>query len=170
MKASEDFRWHHADGAALLSALKSDPRTGLQAPEVVRRLAAQGPNRLTPRRGRSPLMLFLSQFHHPLIYILLVSAAVTGPLKGWVDAGVILGVVLVNAVIGFIQEMNALRAIAALANVLNVNATVLRDGLRMVVPASGLVPGDIVHLQSGDKVPADLACWRCANSRSTSRC
>ncbi len=156
MKASEDFRWHHADGAALLSALKSDPRTGLQAPEVVRRLAAQGPNRLTPRRGRSPLMLFLSQFHHPLIYILLLSAAVTGPLKGWVDAGVILGVVLVNAVIGFIQEMNALRAIAALANVLNVNATVLRDGLRMVVPASGLVPGDIVHLQSGDKVPADL--------------
>lgn len=148
--------WHKLKDDALLEVLKTDVRHGLALANVRRKQEQFGPNRLTPRKGRHPLLLFLSQFHHPLIYILLISAAVTGTLKGWVDASVILGVVLINAIIGFIQEMNALRAIAALANALSINASVLRNGHRSIIPASELVPGDIVYLQSGDKVPADL--------------
>ena len=148
--------WHALSGETVLSRLDSKPGIGLSADEVARRTDSFGPNRLTPRKGISPFRLFLSQFHHPLIYILLISAFVTGPLKGWVDASVIIGVVLINAIIGFIQEMNALRAIAALANALSVQASVLRDGQRGVIPSLELVPGDLIYLQSGDKVPADL--------------
>jgi magnesium-transporting ATPase (P-type) len=128
--------------------------------EAERRLERFGPNRLTPRKGKGPLRLFLSQFHQPLIYILLVSGAVTAFLQEWVDSGVIFGVVLVNAVIGFIQEANALKAIEALARGLSVSATVLRDGARRVIPATELVAGDIVSLLSGDKAPADLRLLR----------
>jgi len=149
-------QWHQQKADSLLDALKSDQRHGLTLANVLQKQEEFGPNRLTRRKGKNPLLLFLSQFHHPLIYILLLSAAVTGPLKGWVDASVILGVVLVNAIIGFIQEINALRAIAALANALSINSAVLRDGQRSIIPAIDLVPGDIVYLQSGDKVPADL--------------
>jgi len=148
--------WHSLPADSVLSRLNTQPGIGLSADEVARRIDALGPNRLTPRKGISPIRLFLSQFHHPLIYILLISAFVTGPLKGWVDASVIIGVVLINAIIGFIQEMNALRAIAALASALSVQATALREGQRGVISSLELVPGDLVYLQSGDKVPADL--------------
>jgi magnesium-transporting ATPase (P-type) len=148
--------WHELPADEVLHRLAVDGAQGLDEEEVARRRERHGPNRLTPRKGKGPIALFLSQFHHPLIYILLVSGAVTGVLKGWVDASVIFGVVLLNAVIGFIQEMNALRAIEALARSLSVSAPVLRAGMRRVVPATELVPGDVVFLQSGDKVPADL--------------
>ena len=153
---SAPVHWHALPADRVLDRLDTQQGSGLTADEVARRIDTFGPNRLTPRKGISPFRLFLSQFHHPLIYILLISAFVTGPLKGWVDASVIIGVVLINAIIGFIQEMNALRAIAALANALSVQATVLREGQRAMISSLELVPGDLVYLQSGDKVPADL--------------
>jgi magnesium-transporting ATPase (P-type) len=156
MKPSPDTHWHHLDTATLCQTLNTDPATGLPMQERAARQQEYGPNRLIARRGKSPLWLFLSQFHHPLIYILLGSGLVTGLLKGWLDAGVIFGVVLINAVIGFIQEMNALRAIAALAHALDIEATVLTAGQKTRLSARELVPGDVVMLQSGDKVPADL--------------
>jgi magnesium-transporting ATPase (P-type) len=152
--------WHAISTEAVLSRLVTQSESGLTDAEVERRTDSVGPNRLTPRKGISPLRLFLSQLHHPLIYILLISAFVTGPLKGWVDASVIIGVVMINAIIGFIQEMNALRAIAALANALSVQANVLRNGQRGVISSLALVPGDLVYLQSGDKVPADVRLLR----------
>ncbi len=91
-----------------------------------------------------------------MIYILLCAGALTAFLEEWVDSSVIFGVVLVNAIIGFIQETNALKAINALAQAFDINCTVLRGGLRRTLSGSELVPGDIVILQSGDKVPADL--------------
>jgi len=152
--------WHHMPTETLPDYLGVDAASGLSESEAANRRNKFGFNRLTPKKGKSAIILFLSQFHHPLIYILLVSGFVTGFLKSWVDAGVIFGVVLINAIIGFIQEMNALRAIAALSRALSVSAAVLRDGTRIVVAAEELVPGDIVFLQSGDKVPADLRLLR----------
>ncbi len=148
--------WHHRLTKDVLTDLRTDQQRGLSAAEAAARLEVYGPHRLTPRRGRSPLRLFLSQFHNPLIYLLLLAAGVTVPLKGWLDASAIFGVVLINAGIGFIQEINALRAIAALANTLSIRALVQRDGLRTEIAAHELVPGDIVYLQAGDKVAADL--------------
>ncbi|MGZ8188228.1 MAG: cation-transporting P-type ATPase [Methylosarcina sp.] len=148
--------WHEMTAARALESLRVEPLEGLSHAEAENRKKIHGSNRLTTKKGKSPLVLFLSQFHNSLIYILLASAFITGLLKSWLDAGVIFAVVFLNAIIGFIQEFNALRAIDALSRVLSISAAVLRDGLRKVIPAAELVPGDIVFLQSGDKVPADL--------------
>ena len=119
-----------------------------------------GPNVISEKRGQGPLVRFLLQFHQPLIYILLLAAVVTGVFKEWVDAVVIFGVVVINAIVGFIQESKALGAIAALAKAIASEATVIRSGQKRRLPAASLVPGDIVLLQSGDKVPADLRLTR----------
>ena len=153
---SQKSDWHSQSVEALTTSLHVDFQLGLSEAEAQRRFDQYGSNRLTPRRGKSPLRLLLEQFHQPLVYILLVAAAVTAFLQEWVDSSVILGVVLVNAMIGFVQEANALKAIDALSRVLSVSATVLRDGQRRTILANELTPGDMVLLQSGDKVPADL--------------
>lgn len=161
MTSTKKIAWHNRTPEELLSQLGADPTSGLNEQAVENRLQQFGPNRLTPRRGKSPLILFLSQFHQPLVYILILSGAITAFLGEWVDSSVIFGVVLVNAIIGFIQEANALKAIDALAKALNISSTVIRNGERRVIPAAELVPGDIVSLQSGDKIPADLRLLQC---------
>ncbi|MGD9787324.1 MAG: cation-transporting P-type ATPase [Sulfuricellaceae bacterium] len=148
--------WHHLSAAEAVSVLESDAAHGLSAEEVTRRQARFGPNRLSPKKGRSPLLRFLLQFHQPLIYILLASAIITAALREWVDASVIFGVTLVNAVVGFIQESKAESAIAALAKIVSTSALVVRGGRKASVPSEELVPGDVVLLAAGDKVPADL--------------
>ncbi|MDD1620881.1 MAG: cation-transporting P-type ATPase [Methylococcaceae bacterium] len=153
---NRETNWHSLSADAVLEALDVKPKQGLSEKKVLLRLNEYGANKLTPRRGKSPLRLLLSQFHQPLIYILLISAATTAFLREWVDSSVIFGVVIVNAIIGFTQEANALKAIDALSRALSISATVLRDGGKRVIPAGDLVPGDLVVLQSGDKVPADL--------------
>ncbi len=160
MRNSPDRLWHELPPELVPELLNVDPAQGLDEQEVARRREKYGPNRLTPKKGKGPIALFLSQFNDPLIYILLISGLITGVLKGWTDASVIFGVVLLNAIIGFVQEMNALRAIDALARGLSLSAAVLRGGARQVVSGSDLVPGDAVFLQSGDKVPADLRLLR----------
>ena len=152
--------WHQLPSASLLQEFNVDADSGLSDQEARQRLQTYGANRLTPRKGKGPLRLFLAQFNQPLVYILLLSALITAFLREWVDSSVIFGVTLVNAIIGFTQEFNAVRAIDALAQALNISATVLREGQRKVIPAGALVPGDIVLLQSGDKVPADLRLLR----------
>ncbi len=148
--------WHHLTEAELLTLLATSRETGLDSSEVVLRQQKFGRNLITPSKGQSPLILFLLQFHQPLIYILLAAAVITSFLQEWVDAGVIYGVVLVNAIIGFIQEDKAVKAIEALSQALTGSATVVRGGLRQQIPAEDLAPGDLVLLQPGDKVPADL--------------
>ncbi|AZG78940.1 efflux RND transporter periplasmic adaptor subunit (plasmid) [Methylocystis rosea] len=129
---------------------------GLSDDEAARRLAQFGPNRLPMAKRRSALVRFVLQFHNVLIYVLLAASAGTAFLKDWVDAGVILAAVVINAIIGFIQEGKAEQALDAVRNMLSLHATVIRGERRFVVEAETLVPGDIVFLQSGDKVPADL--------------
>lgn len=152
--------WHHLPGEEVVELLETDPIKGLDSSEAEAHQQRFGPNRLTQRKGQGPLLRFLLQFHQPLIYILLVATAVTAFLQEWVDAGVIFGVVLVNAVIGFLQESKAIKAIEALSRSLSSEATVMRGGEKKKIAAVDLVPGDIVLLQSGDKVPADMRLLR----------
>lgn len=148
-------QWHNLGIDETLSAL--DCTTGgLAQEEAAQRLGTFGRNVLKPQKKHGPLMRFLLQFHNILIYVLLVAACVTAFLGHWVDTAVIVGVVVINAIIGFIQEGKAEKALEAIRNMLSHQAQVLRDGQFIMLPAEGIVPGDVVMLQSGDKVPADL--------------
>lgn len=133
---------------------------GLSKAQVQQRLAQFGANELTTSEGKSPLMRFLDQFHNVLIYVLIGAGVMTAALQHWIDAGVIFAVVLVNAIIGFIQEGKAENALKAIRQMLSSNAIVLRDGKHLTIKAANLVPGDIVLLQSGDKVPADIRLFK----------
>ena len=146
---------HATPATDCLADLASTP-DGLTATEAKRRLAEHGPNRLPEVRARGPVVRFLRQFHNVLIYVLIGAAVVTGTLQHWVDTGVILAVVLANAIIGFIQEGKAEAAMAAIRGMLAPKAAVLRDGRRVSVDGADVVPGDIVLLEAGDKVPSDL--------------
>jgi magnesium-transporting ATPase (P-type) len=156
--------WHHLAPQDALAALSASAQ-GLSNEEAARRLAVHGPNRLPAPRRRSALVRFLLQFHNTLIYVLLVSAAITAALGHWADSSVIIGVVIVNALTGFIQEGKAEKAMDAIRRMLPVGATVLRAGKRTAIAAESLVPGDIVLLQSGDKVPADMRLVSAKNLR-----
>jgi len=155
---------HHQQADAVLLALTSGAQ-GLTQAEALKRLSEHGPNRLTPPAKRGALMRFLLQFHNVLIYVLLAAAVVTALLAHWVDTAVIVGVVVINSIIGFIQEGKAEQAMEAIRRMLSPEATVLREGKREVVAAETLVPGDIVLLASGDKVPADLRLLNTKNLR-----
>jgi cation-transporting ATPase F len=148
--------WHSLSHQGLLSLLEVNAQKGLSALEVLERRKVYGFNRISQKGGKGPFLRFLLQFHQPLIYILLLSGCITAGLGEWVDSSVIFGVVLLNAVIGFVQESKAVSALSALSRILVSEATVIRDGERRRISFEELVPGDIVLLQSGDKVPADL--------------
>ncbi|MDP2881623.1 MAG: cation-transporting P-type ATPase [Azonexus sp.] len=157
MTASTQSHPPHANAACTVAAdLAVDHSRGLSAMEAAQRLNTHGPNRLTPPKKRGPVLRFLLQFHNVLIYVLLGAAAVTALLGHGVDTAVILGVVIINALIGFVQEGKAEKSLDAIRNMLSLHAAVLRDGRRQEIDATELVPGDIVLLASGDKVPADL--------------
>ncbi len=157
---SGEERWHALEAEDVLERVGADAEEGLSESEAEDRLDEFGPNVLAERDAVSALQLALSQFNQPLVYILLAAVLVTGLLRDWVDMGVILGVVVINAVVGFIQESKALHAMRALARSMEAEAVVLRDGERHKMPASLLVPGDIAFLEPGTKVPADLRLLR----------
>ncbi|MEK6201769.1 MAG: HAD-IC family P-type ATPase, partial [Desulfobulbaceae bacterium] len=148
--------WHHLPMDEVAELLQGDTEKGLDLFEVKHRREQYGPNTISSKKGKGPWLRFVLQFHQPLIYILIASGLVTAVLQEWVDSGVIFGVVLVNAIIGFIQEAKAVNALAALAKTMTSEATVLRQGEKTRISSIDLVPGDIVFLQSGDKVPADM--------------
>ena len=107
--------WHQLEAGDVLEQLRSDQALGLDETEAAARLQTLGGNVLTPPKTRGPLLRFLLQFNQPLVYILLAAATITAALTEWLDTGVILGVVMINAIVGFIQEAKALQAIEALA-------------------------------------------------------
>ena len=158
IKASQDD-WHSRECADVLADLRSDVQ-GLSRQTAAERSRDHGLNTL-PQPPRQGLMVrFLLHFHNVLIYVLLASAAVTALLGHWVDTVVILAVVLLNAVIGLVQEGKAEKAMDAIRHMLAPTAAVIRDGKRQSVPAESLVPGDVVLLESGDRVPADLRLFK----------
>ncbi|HEU6444576.1 MAG TPA: HAD-IC family P-type ATPase [Gaiellaceae bacterium] len=155
LSAGSGASWHAADSGAVLTELGTSPE-GLSAAEAASRLERHGPNVL-PRAGADgPLRLLFRQVHNPLIWVLVAAGALAIALGKPIDGAVVLGVVVVNALIGFVQEFRAGKAIEALIEMVPDEATVLRGGARVSVDATMLVPGDVVLLASGDKVPADL--------------
>ena len=156
---SIENNWHELAVDAVLGTLKTNT-DGLSQHEAAARLDKYGPNRLPEPPKRGVLVRFLLHFHNILIYVLLASALITAALGHLVDTLVILAVVVANAAIGFIQEGRAEKAMDAIRGMLALRASVLRDGERRAVEGDTLVPGDIVLLEAGDKVPADLRLLR----------
>jgi cation-transporting P-type ATPase F len=156
MESLLGHHWHHLPPDEVLDLLNTDGARGLDRFEVANRQRDFGPNVISAKKSRGPVLRFLLQFHQPLVYILIVSGLVTAVLKGPLDAAVILGVVLVNAVVGFLQEARAEQAIEALSRRLTTETTVVRAGEKRRVASTELVPGDLLFLQAGDKAPADV--------------
>jgi cation-transporting ATPase F len=153
-------KWHSIPEAAVAERLGTDATRGLSVAEAAARLERDGPNIITARRGRPWWMRLLLQFHAPLIYILLAATLVTLLIGEYLDSAVIFGVVLVNAAIGFVEETRAVRALDALSRTMKIEATVKRDGRPDRVDAAELVAGDLVVLEAGDRVPADVRILR----------
>jgi magnesium-transporting ATPase (P-type) len=147
--------WHALDAEEVAARLETRP-DGLAADQVAERLERFGPNKLEEAKPPSDLSILLHQFRSPLIYILLVAAAVTILLEEYIDAGVIAAVLALNATIGFVQERQAERSVRALMGLVAPRAHVVRDGIEREIASEDLVPGDVVTLESGQRVPADV--------------
>ena len=160
MSKPPNSTWHQLQAEEVVRLLDVDLRTGLSDDEVKLRQGKFGLNRITAHLGTSAWRKFLQQFNQPLIYILLAAVVVTAFLGEWVDSSVILAVVLLNAVVGFVQETKAGKAIESLSKWVSTETTVRRASRPLRIHSEQLVPGDVVLLQSGDRVPADLRLFR----------
>ena len=148
--------WHLRDAHELASEHGVNPALGLPEAEAGERIQRHGPNELTSKAGSSWLSLLADQFNDFMILVLIAAAVVSGVIGELVDTLAIVVIVVLNAVIGFVQDWRADKAMAALQQLAAAHATVLRDGEVRQIPAAGLVPGDIVLLEAGNLVPADL--------------
>ncbi len=153
--------WYQLPLSEVKQALAAD-EGGLTSAEAKARLAKYGYNEIK-FKGESTLLRFLRQFRNPLIYVLLAAAVTTAVLGMWLDSSVIMAVVLANAIIGFVQEGKAAESMEALKKLMVPNCTVVRDGVTTEIPARELVPGDVVILDEGDRVPADLRLFYARN-------
>ncbi|RDI97153.1 cation-transporting P-type ATPase [Dyella solisilvae] len=158
--------WHAMPAEAVEKEFAVDPSQGLDPGEVSGRLNTYGPNRLPQGKKKGPFARFLAQFNNVLIYVLLVAGFIKLMLSLWLDASIIFAVVVLNSLLGFIQEGRAEKALDSLRNMLSAEARVLRGGSVRLIPSEELVPGDIVLLESGDKIPADLRLVDAKNLRT----
>lgn len=155
-RTSTKRNWHAKEADDVLNLLKSQEEKGLSAAQAEELLEKYGPNEIPRGKKRSWLLRLMMQFHNVLIYVLMAAALITALMDHWIDTWVILAVIIVNAVIGFIQEGKAERALESIREMLSLEAIVIRDGKKQTISAEELVPGDIVLLKSGDKIPADI--------------
>jgi calcium-translocating P-type ATPase len=158
-------KWYRVPVEDIFSLLQSGPE-GISKEEAGRRLSKYGYNEVEVKKKRGPVYRFLKQFASPLIYILLAASVVTFFLEEYIDMSVILAVVIANAVIGFVQERKAENALESLAKMLVPEAAVLRGGTRMFIPSRELVVGDVVLMEAGDRVPADIRLFYVKNFRA----
>src|SRR5215510_12532291 len=164
--SNEIATWHAIPADEVAKRLATDVDKGLDQTYAANRLQKYGPNRLPEGKKRGPFMRFLSQFNNVLVYVLLGAGFTKLMLNLWVDASIIFGVVILNALLGFIQEGRAEKALESIRNMLSAEARTLRTGETRMIPAEELVPGDIVLLESGDKIPADLRLIDAKNLRT----
>ncbi len=150
-----DTQHHILSRVELIESLGTDIETGLSSSEAAKRLAADGPNALPEPEVRPAWLQFLDQFRNVLVFMLLIGAVVAGAVGDLKDAIAIAVVLIVNAVLGFVQEQRAASSLAALRDMLQIQVRVLRDGRAHLVPADELVVGDVVMVEAGDRVPAD---------------
>ena len=157
-------QFHRMTFREAAAALHSHTDTGLTAAEAATRLTSHGPNQLKEQAAVSPWALFMGQFNNFIIWVLIGAALVSGFLKEWVDASAIVTIVVLNAILGFIQEFRAEKSLAALKKLSSPNSKVVRGGRRATVPSADLVPGDLIEMEAGDHVPADgRVVWATAN-------
>ncbi len=156
-----DLLWHNLDSEEIAKILKTDIKKGLSEKEVKNRQAEFGLNKLLEEKPLSSLKKFLEQFQSPLIYILVIAGLICLILKDFTDAIIIFGAVFLNTIVGFIQENKASRTLKALKKVVKHEAEVLRGGNLKIIDSTELVPGDIIVLNPGDKVPADGRITEC---------
>ena len=164
--ASDAAAWHAMSADEVVKRLATNSEKGLDAAEAASRLQKYGPNRLPEGKKRGPFMRFLAQFNNILVYVLLGAGFIKLMLNLWVDAAIIFGVVILNALLGFIQEGRAEKALDSIRNMLSAEARTVRGGETRMIPAEQLVPGDVVLLESGDKIPADLRLVDAKNLRT----
>ncbi|MDD5584183.1 MAG: calcium-transporting P-type ATPase, PMR1-type [Candidatus Omnitrophica bacterium] len=156
--------WWHLDIQEAIKMQGANLSQGLSIQEVKTRLDKYGPNQLREAKGRSPISIFLEQFQDFIVWVLIGAAFVSGFLQEWIDSLAIIAIVIVNAILGFIQEYRAEKSLAALKNLSSPFSKVIRDGQHKAVPSSGLVPGDVIEIEAGDSVPADSRLvWISAN-------
>lgn len=165
MKKSSHSNWHQLLASEVLGLLAVELDVGLTEAEVALRRRKFGANRIAPRREIPAWRRFVREFHQPLVYLLLAAAGVSSALGQWVDGTVILTVVFINATVGFFQETKAANAIGSLSRLVTTETTVRRDGGKRRIKSEELVPGDIVLLEPGDRVGADLRLIRVHNLR-----
>jgi len=158
-------KWHSLSSQDMAKELGTDLKRGLETAKAAARLAQLGPNELVERKGPSFWKLLLNQFNQFLVIILIVSALISFGLGEWLDGGAILTIVILNAIIGVVQESKAEEALAALKKLAAPEAKVIRDGHQITVPARELVPGDLVVLETGNYLPADLRLVESVNLR-----
>jgi len=150
------MKWQNLTVDEVLKTLKSDAKTGLTTEKANKRSIKYGKNELVEEKKAGPIVLFLSQFKEILIVILIIAAILAAYVGDTIDAIVILIVVVINAVVGFIQEYRAGKAMEKLKSLISSEAVAIRDGQQQKIPATDLVPGDIVIIEEGDNIPADL--------------
>ena len=165
-QAGDDTLWHALPTDDVVKRLATSVEKGIDAGEAKSRLQKYGANRLPEGKKRGPFARFLTQLNNILVYVLLGAGFVKLMLGLWLDAGIIFGVVILNALLGFIQEGKAEKALDSIRNMLSAEARAVRGGETRMTPAEDLVPGDIVLLESGDKVPADLRLVDAKNLRT----
>ena len=158
--------WHAIPAGEAVERLGTTSAKGLDAAEAAARLQTYGPNRLPEGKKRGPFMRFLAQFNNILVYVLLAAGFTKLMLSLWVDAAIIFAVVVLNGLLGFIQEGRAEKALDSIRNMLSAEARTVRGGETRMLPADQLVPGDVVLLESGDKIPADLRLVEAKNLRT----
>ena len=149
-----DSYWKLETGE-LEKQVQTDALKGLDIEEAEKRLKQYGPNQLAAKKGRSPWSIFFAQFNSIIIWILFAAAIISGFLKEWVDSLAICGIIILNSILGFIQEFRAEKSLAALKELSSPSTRVLRGGKSLSIPSGEIVPGDLVELEAGDKVPAD---------------
>ncbi|NEU97002.1 cation-translocating P-type ATPase [Bradyrhizobium uaiense] len=164
--ANELRPWHATPQHEVIRRLATSGENGLNPAEAAARLRKYGPNRLPEGRKRGPFARLLAQFNNILVYVLLAAGFTKLMLNLWVDAAIIFGVVVLNALLGFIQEGKAEKALDSIRNMLSAEARTVRGGETRMIPAEQVVPGDVVLLESGDKIPADLRLFETKNLRT----
>jgi magnesium-transporting ATPase (P-type) len=166
MSETEQTVWHALTADEAVGRLKTSVTAGLDEAEAARRQEEYGLNVLPTARKRGPLMRFLQQFNNVLVYVLLAAGFIKLIMSLWLDASIILAVVIINGLLGFLQEGRAEKSLDSIRNMLSPEARTLRNGQTAMIPAEKLVPGDIVFLESGDKIPADLRLVEVKNLRT----
>ena len=166
MSEADQTAWHALTADEAVQRLKSSVTAGLDDSEATRRQAEYGLNVLPTARKRGPFMRFLQQFNNVLVYVLLAAGFIKLMMNLWLDASIILGVVIIDGLLGFLQEGRAEKSLDSIRNMLSAEARTLRNGQTSMIPAETLVPGDIVFLESGDKIPADIRLTDVKNLRT----